>query len=562
VSPTGYNGNFVIKNVVDNGKGVVTFTYEAHAGLPKAVVAASSIAWAGEIDSFGFDNNSMGANPGQQQQLALPLLASYPWLMHLDRQLASPMDLLHVSGFQPWELTRRFVTPSPIPNNPPSTHTHQVNWFDETNRLYRLFEVVTARDRMTGTSLGGRIPGMMNLNTMYDPPGAAGAAYEAFSALCDAQGANLFKQGTVDGVWTKLMGSRSPNIVSGTYPLISGTDRPLRSFGTPNLPHYDPKAVTGDPQAVSDDGTPLPGNSGVDDTLFRAAGGAGLFTGAGAFPSPPATELLRKIYGSTTTRSNVFAVWCTVGFFRVGTVPDPVTGQPVPGDQFRPVKLAEELGASTNTNIRPRFFAVIDRSRMVLAPQATTTPPGAFGSVGTTASGVAPNDPQPNVWRQLTAIQVNAMSSLGLGPNNIPWSFQPMPPTQPSVLPGEYLPTQVPGNVLAFQQPPPLGPSQQTSSPVTTIIVDIGTPNEETVALQPVPMFPAPSGNGNFVPWTPPPGAQPGSFWIFAEFQKTHTSTPTQPVTITIPGNPGPQTNFTVNDVSNPGVIAAYGILE
>jgi hypothetical protein len=125
---------------------------------------------------------------------------------------------------------------------------------------------------------------------------------------------------------------------------------------------------------------------------------------------------------------------------------------------------------------------------------------------------------------------------------------------------GQFLPTQEPGNALNW--PVPAQPPPQTSSPVTTVIIDMGTPNEETVTLQPVPMVPAPPGPGgapnpNMVPWTPPAGAPPG-IWIFAEFQKTHQAG----ATITIPGNPGPQTNFTVNDVSNPGVIAAYGILE
>jgi hypothetical protein len=63
-------------------------------------------------------------------------------------------------------------------------------------------------------------------------------------------------------------------------------------------------------------------------------------------------EVLTKIGGNVTTRSNVFAVWVTVGFFQV-----------VPGTESLNVPLLDaEVGIDEGTAIRHRGFFIIDRS--------------------------------------------------------------------------------------------------------------------------------------------------------------------------------------------------------
>jgi hypothetical protein len=63
-------------------------------------------------------------------------------------------------------------------------------------------------------------------------------------------------------------------------------------------------------------------------------------------------EVLAKVYGQLTTRSHVFGVWATVGFFEVVD------------ETVMPVKLGREMSWPANGIIRHRMFALVDRSQL------------------------------------------------------------------------------------------------------------------------------------------------------------------------------------------------------
>jgi hypothetical protein len=254
-----------------------------------------------------------------------PTSGHYDWLVHLDRPLINPMELLHVAGCQPHQLTHRFVTAD-------GSFNHRAPWFDQTRRLYRVLEFLETKDRAAGTAVGGRIPGKINLNTVWDP--------ETFRALCDPQPPNNFSVADVDAIFQRLLSLRTPAVVPGPQ------DRPFLSlaagYSTPDSQYPDR-------------------GRGINDTLLRSADAAGgsdtprLFEVAGPHPYLR-DQLLTKLFNNLTTRSNVFAVWVTVGFFEVTD------------ETARPVKLGPEIGQAEGLAIRHRMFAIVDRSTLLSNP--------------------------------------------------------------------------------------------------------------------------------------------------------------------------------------------------
>ncbi|HEV3445801.1 MAG TPA: hypothetical protein VG099_14255 [Gemmataceae bacterium] len=277
--------------------------------------------------TFGLPNN-----PG-------PGSGHYDWLVHLDRAPVSALEFLQVSGCQPHQLTQRFIRGGTADQR----FGHLVPWFDEQRRLYRLFEFLEARNRQSSV-FDTRTAGRLNLNTLWDP--------EPFLALCDPQPGNrftlqdLYSSGSSDTIFAKLLASRSPNTSPGP------NDRPFLSLAT---------------GVVSAGDNQYPQGTGIDSTLLRSFDGGArrLFQPAIAATAPPAdparhpyvqNELLTKICNNVTTRSNVFAVWVTVGFFEVTD------------DSKRPVQLGAEIGRSEGRHVRHRLFAIVDRSVLTANP--------------------------------------------------------------------------------------------------------------------------------------------------------------------------------------------------
>jgi len=120
-----------------------------------------------------------------------------------------------------------------------------------------------------------------------------------------------------------------------------------------------------------------------------------------------ANELLHKVSANITNRSNVFAVWLTVGFFEV--VDDPSTG--------RVNLLGEEIGRRDGREVRPRFFSIVDRSQLVISPKTPLT-------VG--QSAVSPSNPLGTL-QDIPVAAVSGTIAPYAGSTNttpIPWQIQ------------------------------------------------------------------------------------------------------------------------------------------
>jgi hypothetical protein len=283
----------------------------------------------------------------------------FDWLVHLDRLPISPMELMHVSAFKPHELTHRFVAPTigGLPWNGANEgplFQHYAHWTEADTRLYRLFEMLDAKSPGAGLAVNGRFPGKVNLNTLTLDDG------NIFRALADAEPGNSYYGGAnpdaaVDKVFVNFIKRRTPDPNGVPGP----ADAPLWGLATGDAPGGD----------ALDQLPPLPPTPrGIQNTLLQPAAGGASTWDAARLLEPTQTvnnvtvpqfthpyqryELLTKLFSNVTTRSNVFAVWLTVGFFEVTD------------DTVRPVKLGAEIGKAENRNIRHRMFAIVDRTQM------------------------------------------------------------------------------------------------------------------------------------------------------------------------------------------------------
>ncbi len=382
------------------------------------------------------------------------LKVPFDWLVHLDRQLISPIELLNVSGFKPHELTQQFVDPLSAQPSFGMPFQHIAPWTNESTRLYRSLEYVQTRSRAAGVARGGRVPGRINLNMLWDTVPAADNAAQpnpsVFRALCDAQLGNWFSYplgnptqppmvAPADNVGTVLqqfLAQRSPTKDGAGGYMPGHLDSSIWGFGIgPNSanPATPPVPAPGvvpdplDPNAVVLPATPTA--RGIQNTILRSLvpnpvpaltpGGPTKLTfdpypqdGDPTHPINPYVrlELLNKIYNNVSTHSNVFAVFLTVGFFEVAKDGN---GNYV-GDQSLPVKLGAEVGFAEGRNIRHRMFAIVDRSQLTAFSTTSTAP--------VTVPGYT-NPPHESVEPVQVQIQLSQMS--GTHPNTgRPWAVQ------------------------------------------------------------------------------------------------------------------------------------------
>jgi hypothetical protein len=311
---------------------------------------------------------------------------------------------------------------------------------------------------ITLTRTGERIPGKININTIWD--------VETLRAVCDPQPGNGFTRDHVDAIWRNdLVSAANPYArTRGPGGMPGGQDHPFRGMAQP--------FTAGGPS------TQYPDGLGINDTLFRAgSSGSPLFQVPGTSHPYQQNELLTKVFNNLTTRSNVFAVWLTVGFFEVTD------------ETVRPVRLGPEVGRAEARNVRHHLFAVVDRTNVVA--QATAAWVAAYPP----RPGVLPPGTMPALVTQTSAAVAPGQQTVAVGALN-GLSPVPVPPDGPPAL-------HVPWDIHAG----------------SALVVERGSAREETVVVTAVGPagFTAtfgqahPAGAGVTVPfYRGNPGPQPG----------------------------------------------------
>jgi hypothetical protein len=326
---------------------------------------------------------------------------------------------------------------------------------------------------------GERIPGKININTIWD--------VETLRAVCDPQPGNGFTLAQVDAIWNDMISPTNPQArTRGAGGFPSGTDRPFRSLAT----------------SFTANGPQYPAGLDINDTLFRfGSGSSPLFEVPGASHPYQQNELLTKVFNNLTTRSNVFGVWVTVGFFEVTD------------ETVRPVRLGAEVGRAVGANLRHRMFAVVDRTNLVAQVNA---------------AGVAAYLPAPGVL------------SAGAMPALVTRTSQAV--TDPATLPpgtGKTVGVEALAGVTPVPTPPDGSPALQAAweiAPGVALVIERGTKREETVLVT---------------------GVSPSAFT--APFTQPHPAGSSVTV-VFYRGNPGARSQFRVRD--NKDLVPYYSIIN
>ncbi len=495
------------------------------------------------------------------------LNATYNWLVHLDRPPVNAIELLHVSGCRPHELTQMFG----------GNYGHYAPWNPLNTSapaqpialIYRALDQMSTR-YMAGQYAGGRSQGNINLNSLTE--------LEVWQALCDAHDASSlqypnpwFTQSDVQTLFTKLGASRGAPIgaaptaepmpfksfsaatttqtitgttttgltvvtgVSSTVGLAVGAQvyglgipagATVGAIGAGTITLSQAAGVTGSVtlNVVSSTGNQV----SMNDTWFRLdpTTGRPLFTppSVAVMPNPhPYLQgaLLQKIYNNITTTSNVFAIWWTVGFFEVVD------------ETVKPARLGQEIGRAQNKHVRHRFFAIVDRSGLQLA-----------NTTSTTAVALAANAGVP----QTLTVKYNATGV--------------MTPTGP-IAQWKNTPTYVPGNIVYE----PAGANAvayycikaNTNVRPTTPLTAANSPYWQSL-IQPGMLLEVDTGaNMEVVAVTSVGTTAATSHTITANFAKAH-NIGAAGVPIVIRGNPGPQTVYNPHD--DPGVVLHMSVIK
>jgi hypothetical protein len=302
----------------------------------------------------------------------------FPWLTWANRPFLSPQELLLVPTRRSSQVFKGFEAMAAGDNGYTTvdeSFAHLLNFLYSQDagtvlapQLHRLFEFVQVPSRFESTEIQGdpfnfastsghmfhppcnaipsyREPGRINLNTVFSD--------DVFRGLLNLPDLSN------GGLWNDFILSRRGY---GAGALIGDLDndyptqfvRPFRSYaGRDYVPLTAIRTQVGDE---------------INSTIFRVhpnVAGQPLFQYQ---PTATATDyndmtrnpffryqLLERLGNSVTNRSNVYAVWITLGYFEV----ERYGGPPVYPDGYR---LKQELGFDTGEVKRHRAFYIIDRS--------------------------------------------------------------------------------------------------------------------------------------------------------------------------------------------------------
>lgn len=330
----------------------------------------------------------------------------FPWITWNARPYANVMELLLVPASSADRLLLEFSSPgttttAPVPNVSPYGYNgtngaidfrypfgHLLNFLHSTDQngtpgksanFYRILDYLRVPSKFVGTET------LLNPNFFQANNPAMSPFLPPFNSVSNYRDPGLVNPNTVTSpdVWSAVMNNVGLTNFGPNYQQWADSRRGDGAGGgslltqVPALPTSFAGALR---SAASADLVPLPSmmRPAVAATMLRPnqQGNAPLFSsdanmdynnaGRNAFF---AYQPLERMSNLVTPRSNVFAVWITIGYFEV--LPWPQKGINPPANQLTQADIAAhadgfqlgaELGSDTGDVVRHRAFYIIDRS--------------------------------------------------------------------------------------------------------------------------------------------------------------------------------------------------------
>jgi len=309
----------------------------------------------------------------------------FPWLTWNNRPFVSQLELLMVPKWRSSQLLQEYglAAAGAAPyTNVAEPFPHMINFFfDSAAPLCRLLDYLHVPSRFVGTELQANPTNCTTGDHSFHPP------FNHISNYRDPGKVNINTIFSVD-VWRGLtnyfpdMNTAPPSdwqwdeFVQSRRGYTATTPSNILAMDTVN--HYPTRFVRPFRSAAAGDLVPpttptmAPTNE-IDATLLRSAAVSptgtssdplfGFSSTATAYNNTDRNPFFRyqgiqRLGNLVTTRSNVYAVWITVGYFEVSPAP---TGYD-PNVHLDGYRLGAELGSDTGDINRHRAFYMFDRS--------------------------------------------------------------------------------------------------------------------------------------------------------------------------------------------------------
>jgi hypothetical protein len=329
--------------------------------------------------TLGFMNTALGARftagnlpSGNAAYLGDPQNRPFPWLTWNNRPFVGPGELLLVPRTRPSQINAAYTQVAAAGADPYTNigapYGHLFNFFHTAalpgtaSQMHRILDYVQVPSRFVGTEtvLNPGVAYFGNLGFGVSPPGF----HPPFNKVSNYRDPGRVNINTIPGdggtIWQGILNGRA-------LPLWASIDDSRRGpAGSPDAfanPFRSAGGVTAVPPsafaALLRD---------TDVTFLRGATNSPWTAAASLFADVnPALhnesnrnpyfhyQSLMRLSNLLTTRSNVYAVWVTVGYFEVS----PVAVDAAHPDGFT---LGQEIGSETGEIKRPRAFYIYDRS--------------------------------------------------------------------------------------------------------------------------------------------------------------------------------------------------------